>query len=200
MFNSLSTLKRCDVYLAGFNPGKDDYHHRTIIEDTMREELEEPGWSKLDESWADDRYGTGTKDVLARLGYDYHAVFITNTFFSSSVTQSTMPQLTEEQKQRYSSLHHKLISIVNPRFLICQGQSAFRQFREWANDKEPLVDGEIKNGRFWRAVFPTADPLLLVGIPHPSRGPRPTIEFSARFEKLRQEYLFTRRDLISSPH
>lgn len=188
VFNSLSTIRKNDLYLAGFNPGGEDSHHRTIIEDTMREELEEPGCSKLDERWAEGRYGMGTKEVLRRLGYDYHDVFITNTFFSSSVTEFLMPKLTEEQKRRYGNLHRRLMSIVNPQFVICQGQHAFRQFRSWASEKERREDNGLRNGRFWKVVFPNVDLVRLVGIPHPSRGLGPTEEFYTTFESLRHKY------------
>lgn len=136
VFNSLSTLAPNDVYLAGYNPGGQDQHHRRISEDIMREGHDQPGWSKLDESWADNRYGTGTKELISRLGYDYRNLFITNAFFCSSPTESSMPKLATDQKQRYMRMHYKLLSIVRPKYLICQGQSAFRQFREWATEKD----------------------------------------------------------------
>jgi hypothetical protein len=182
LFNSLDILGPNDVYLVGFNPGGSG--HRTISEDMMLEQNTTPGWSKFDQPWADDLYGTRTKVLLKRIGYDYHNVCITNTFFSASPTVSLLPEMAEDRIQRYMRLHHKFLSIVEPRYLICLGQDAFRSFRGWAIEKHSVIDEGLSDGRFYSALFPEIRPLLLVGTPHPSRGSFVSEKFYENFAEL----------------
>ena len=183
LYNSIDTLAPSDVYLAGYNPG--GIGHRSISEDILQDKYNQPGRSKFDEPWANKLYGTRTKELLTHLGYDYHTVFITNTFFSASPTESSLPPMSDDTRQRYMRMHHKLLSIVQPRYVICRGQSAFRQFREWADERIPVFDEELNDGRFYRALYPGIKPVILIGVRH-SRGPAPTEEFYNRFRKLRQ--------------
>jgi len=191
LFNSLETLAPNDVYLAGFNPG--GVGHRTIEEDITREQGIQKGWSKLDEPWANRLYGKRTKALLDRLGYDYHCIFITNTFFSASPTQFMLPEMSQQQIMRYGKLHQHLLSIVNPRFVICLGQETFRCFREWAIERSPVRDESLEDGRFYFARYPGTRQALLIGTPHPSRGSFVSQKFYKNFSELRADQ--EKRDL-----
>ena len=194
IYNSVRTLKPSRIYVAGLNPGGS--RKVSICNDINDSKYDaDQNYSALDlESWRNHKPGEApyqkrAKEILRRLGYDHHDVFLTNALFCRSRTSARL-SLNSDAISRFGRMHLELLAKVTPEVVLClgngYGKSSFRYFQEWAEESRSignLADTEdFRDGKFREAMYPGIGPIRLVGVPHPSRF-SPTEQFYYRFQR-----------------
>ena len=182
-----NTVSPGGIYVVGLNPGGNPEDFGTIA--SHIEATPFGPWSGYDESWNNlpgrHRHQLGAKRYISALGFEHRKVLATNAYFTTSRNAKKLALINKRigvgsanAFAPYWEVHKLLLSIVQPKLILCLGNSEKRNGSSFAAiraamgmEKERGEKQDYLNGKCFAATAPWGgmSKVFVIGMPHPSR-------------------------------
>lgn len=181
------TVAHGDVYVMGLNPGGAPEEFGSIESNILA--TPDGPWSGYDQSWhaapGAHRHQVRAKTYIAALNLKHERVLCTNAYFSTTRNAERLREKLSKHSADFShafllywTAHKLLLSIVQPKLILCFGNSESPSQSSYAAVRSVLnVNGSLRKntsyrqGKWFTAEAPwnAAKRVHVFGVPHPSR-------------------------------